>query len=611
MKGKRITAIILSGMLLATSVLPVFSTNSKAAEVKETSPIETNSAITQIAESKINVEDYYLDSKDFIVGDETGFYSWDLDGKEKINENSVIIYETEDGTQHEYKAIKREGSEKYSFLMKLDTVGVWKLVSINGQKANSDFLNITVHKDEIDLLAAESSKVVQAIKDEEASEIGTRSVSANNRVYRYAGLNRYDTAVKVSQAHYGDGRSSNVVITNGLNFPDALAAISLAKQLNAPVLFASVDTITNNTKAEIKRLGVRNAYIIGGTSAVNSSVESAVRSITGSVTRIYGANRMETAIEVAKKTMSYYKGDTAILVTGSDFPDAVSISPYSGKNAFPIFFAMGGTMDAATKNFINQNFSKVLIVGGTSAVSSTTESSLRSLGKTVNRIYGSNRYDTSEKIATTYFPSVERVYMATGADFADALSGGAMGARSNAAMILAAGDSVSTTTRNYLRNTSIHTAYIIGDGISVNYENSVRTALTVANIPTPMRDRIVAEALKYQGYPYAWGEEDPSRGFDCSGLVYYVYQKVAGITLPRTSAEQAKAGKYVAKSNLQLGDLMFFATNNNVGRVSHVGMYIGNGQMIHAPQPGETVTIVSINNSYWNNTYVTSRSYLN
>lgn len=101
MKGKRITAIILSGMLLATSVLPVFSTNSKAAEVKETSPIETNSAITQIAESKINVEDYYLDSKDFIVGDETGFYSWDLDGKEKINENSVIIYETEDGTQHE------------------------------------------------------------------------------------------------------------------------------------------------------------------------------------------------------------------------------------------------------------------------------------------------------------------------------------------------------------------------------------------------------------------------------------------------------------------------------------------------------------------------------
>lgn len=597
-------------MLLATSVLPVFSTNSKAAEVKETSPIETNSAITQIAESKINVEDYYLDSKDFIVGDETGFYSWDLDGKEKINENSVIIYETEDGTQHEYKAIKREGSEKYSFLMKLDTVGVWKLVSINGQKANSDFLNITVHKDEIDLLAAESSKVVQAIKDEEASEIGTRSVSANNRVYRYAGLNRYDTAVKVSQAHYGDGRSSNVVITNGLNFPDALAAISLAKQLNAPVLFASVDTITNNTKAEIKRLGVRNAYIIGGTSAVNSSVESAVRSITGSVTRIYGANRMETAIEVAKKTLSYYKGNTAIVVTGTDFPDAVSISPYSGKNAFPIFFAMSGSLDSATQNFINQNFSRVLIVGGTSAVSSSAESSLRSLGKTVTRISGTNRYTTSEKIATTYFPSVERAYIATGSDFADALSGGAMGARTNGPMILATGDSISTSARSYLRNTSIHTAYIVGDSLSMNYENSVRSALGLTGLPSPIRDRIVAEAKTHLGKRYVWGKSGPDT-FDCSGLVLYVYKKVANISLPHQSTSQANYGKYVAKSNLKAGDLLFFATDTKrPGVISHVGIYIGGGQMIHASSPSTGVRQDSIYSSYNVNTYVTSRTLL-
>lgn len=109
---------------------------------------------------------------------------------------------------------------------------------------------------------------------------------------------------------------------------------------------------------------------------------------------------------------------------------------------------------------------------------------------------------------------------------------------------------------------------------------------------------IVNTAKKYLGVPYVWGGTSP-RGFDCSGLVQYVC-KQNGISLSRTAAEQSKNGKYVSRENLQPGDLVFFASGS---RISHVGIYIGNGNMIHSPQTGDVVKISSINTSYRQRTY--------
>ncbi|CEI72360.1 MULTISPECIES: C40 family peptidase [Romboutsia] len=89
------------------------------------------------------------------------------------------------------------------------------------------------------------------------------------------------------------------------------------------------------------------------------------------------------------------------------------------------------------------------------------------------------------------------------------------------------------------------------------------------------------------GKPYVWGATGP-KSFDCSGLVQYVYKNALGKDIPRVSYEQSKFGKAIDKKDLQVGDLIFFDTMNK-GRVSHVGMYVGNGEFIHASNPKDGV----------------------
>ena len=117
-------------------------------------------------------------------------------------------------------------------------------------------------------------------------------------------------------------------------------------------------------------------------------------------------------------------------------------------------------------------------------------------------------------------------------------------------------------------------------------------------------------AAKQLGKPYVWGAQGPS-SFDCSGLTYYVYKNAAGVTLPRVSSDQSRYGTTVSKSNLKAGDLVFFDTSgSNNGAVSHVGIYVGNGEMIHASSSKEKIVQVSIETSYWNNAYVRAKRVL-
>ena len=128
---------------------------------------------------------------------------------------------------------------------------------------------------------------------------------------------------------------------------------------------------------------------------------------------------------------------------------------------------------------------------------------------------------------------------------------------------------------------------------------------------TPSTNKVQAVidlAHKQLGKSYVWGAEGPN-SFDCSGLIYYVYKNAAGITLPRTSSAQYSAGVAVSRSNLKAGDLIFSSTDGT-GNITHVAIYVGDGQMIHAPRNGKNVEKVSISNSYWNKAYVGARRVL-
>ena len=119
---------------------------------------------------------------------------------------------------------------------------------------------------------------------------------------------------------------------------------------------------------------------------------------------------------------------------------------------------------------------------------------------------------------------------------------------------------------------------------------------------------VINVAKSKLGCKYVWGAEGPNT-FDCSGLTMYAYKNGAGINIPRVSRDQARAGRYVAKSELQPGDLVFFDGNYG-SSINHVGIYIGNNQMIHAPKPGDVVKVSNIDTNHYKKAYVTARRYV-
>ena len=116
--------------------------------------------------------------------------------------------------------------------------------------------------------------------------------------------------------------------------------------------------------------------------------------------------------------------------------------------------------------------------------------------------------------------------------------------------------------------------------------------------------QIVNEAKKYLGIRYVYGGASPS-GFDCSGFVYYVLKQF-GFSPYRTPADQYRMGTSVSKANLQPGDIVFFANTGGSG-ITHVGIYVGNGQFIHSPNSRSTVSYADLTSGYWANHYYGAR----
>jgi cell wall-associated NlpC family hydrolase len=133
-----------------------------------------------------------------------------------------------------------------------------------------------------------------------------------------------------------------------------------------------------------------------------------------------------------------------------------------------------------------------------------------------------------------------------------------------------------------------------------------------ANAPAPAPalgsriQTVLQGALALLGTPYRWGGTGTD-GFDCSGLVGYVFHNALGIELPRVSRDLAKSGELVRdRSLLSPGDLVFFSRRAR-GRVDHVGIYLGDGRFLHAPRTGKQVEVSSLDNAYWNDRFVQAR----
>jgi cell wall-associated NlpC family hydrolase len=132
--------------------------------------------------------------------------------------------------------------------------------------------------------------------------------------------------------------------------------------------------------------------------------------------------------------------------------------------------------------------------------------------------------------------------------------------------------------------------FVITGSSASSSSSSTTTSLSIG-------EKIAQYALQFVGYNYVYGEESPSRGFDCSGLTYYVYGQF-GYSISRTASQQYKNNGYsVSKSELQPGDLVFFSSDGY--GVTHVGLYIGDGNFVHASTSTVGVIVSSLNSSYY------------
>jgi cell wall-associated NlpC family hydrolase len=128
-------------------------------------------------------------------------------------------------------------------------------------------------------------------------------------------------------------------------------------------------------------------------------------------------------------------------------------------------------------------------------------------------------------------------------------------------------------------------------------EAATATVKVVATSAWNSAQDLTVFALGLIGVDYKYGGNTPESGLDCSGLVRYVFQQVTGITLPRTAKEMSRVGDKVALDDLKPGDLVFFNTRRFA--FSHVGIYLGDNQFIHAPARGREVEVATFDKSFW------------
>jgi len=255
---------------------------------------------------------------------------------------------------------------------------------------------------------------------------------------RVSGPTRYATSVEVSKATFAG--SSHVVIATGENFPDALAGAPLAAALEAPILLTKRGALSPEVLEEVRRLGAKDAYILGGTAAVSIEVEQQLRGIGLNVLpRIAGTSRYATSAKIAEelaKVRGINEMSRAFVATGENYPDALAASGVAAFLGEPILLTKKTSLPLETAAALSElGIERAVVLGGVGAVTDAVKSQLPS----PTRIAGSDRYDTSAKIAVWAEDNGLRrqtVLIATGANFPDALAGGVLGASVRGPLLL-------------------------------------------------------------------------------------------------------------------------------------------------------------------------------
>ena len=290
---------------------------------------------------------------------------------------------------------------------------------------------------------------------------------------RLAGVSREATAASVSRAQFPT--SDHVVLTRSDDYPDALAAGPLAAALQAPLLLTKPGALEPATAREMNRLGATRVTIVGSDAAVSLAVERDLRARGLTLERISGVDRFDTAAQIARRLSGRSRHAYVVAGVGtrasSGWADAASVSAVASHTGSPILLARPDSLPAATEAGLSElDMDAVTIVGGTQAVSERVAESLRALVGSVDRLAGSNRYETSVRVAERGVAlglSAQRPWIMTGAAFADALSGGPAAALTGNVALLVAPDQPATSSSSWLRSAPRDYVTVVGGPAAV------------------------------------------------------------------------------------------------------------------------------------------------
>ncbi|SDH67309.1 choice-of-anchor G family protein [Agrococcus jejuensis] len=250
--------------------------------------------------------------------------------------------------------------------------------------------------------------------------------AAGDPVIRLAGPDRFQTAVEISRDAFPFG-ADVVYLANGLKFPDALSAAPAAAQQDAPLLLTRQEYLEPSVIQELDRLDPDIVVILGDENSVSANVASQVDPYAGDIVRLGGANRFETSILIAE--YAFNGADSAYIATGLNFPDALTAGAAAGALNAPLLLTYGATPTPGLISSLQDlGVEDLYIAGDANAVATSQEAAFQSAGFTIAERYaGANRFDTGVLVAQDSFAgSADRIYVATGLRFPDALAGSAI-----------------------------------------------------------------------------------------------------------------------------------------------------------------------------------------
>ncbi|MDQ7093191.1 cell wall-binding repeat-containing protein [Desulfosporosinus sp. PR] len=294
-------------------------------------------------------------------------------------------------------------------------------------------------------------------------------------ITRLAGIDRYETASQIARS--GWSQSDYAILAFGGDYPDALSAAPLAKKFNAPILLTDTGSLPSTTKQTLLDLQVKKVVIIGGTAVISQAVESELQTMGLETTRVYGNDRYATAVQVAQQVNS--KPSTLFVVTGEDYPDALSVASIASMKQIPIILVPYDVMPDTVKSYLSTlNVSKTYVVGDSDIISDQVA---QQFPNTV-RILGADKYARNILINQTFVTDFnsDSICLATGEGFADALAGTAYCAKLSEPITLINNDSPANT-RSYYQQRVANASHVYVFGGTGIIPDSVITDLNPSN----------------------------------------------------------------------------------------------------------------------------------